>query len=46
MGKYEIRKEGKVFASWDDHRLTPNKDTLRSMRDAGYRLYVDGKLQR
>lgn len=46
MSKYEIRKDGKVFAHWDDPRLTPDKDTLKSMRDAGYRLYQDGKLQR
>ena len=46
MSKYEIRKDGKVFASWDDPRLTPNQSTLKSMKAAGYRLYIDGKLQR
>lgn len=46
MSKYEIRKDGKVFARWDDPNLTPDKDTLRSMREAGYRFYQDGKLQR
>ena len=46
MSKYEIRKDGKVFAHWDDPHLTPDKDALKRMRDAGYRLYVDGKLQR
>lgn len=46
MPKYEMRKDGKVFACWDDPALTPDRDTLRSMKAAGYRLYVDGKLQR
>lgn len=46
MSKYEIRKDGKVFARWDDPSLSPDRDTLKSMRDAGYRLYVDGKVQR
>lgn len=46
MSRYEIRKDGKVFAHWDDSNLTPDKDTLKNMKDAGYRLYQDGKLQR
>ncbi len=46
MSRYEVRKDGKVFACWDDPSLSPDKDTLKSMRDAGYRLYVDGKMQR
>lgn len=46
MSRYEIRKDGKVFARWDDPNLTPDKGTLKSMKDAGYRLYQDGKLLR
>lgn len=46
MSKYEIRKDGKVFACWDDPGFTPDKETLKTMRAAGYRLYEDGKLQR
>lgn len=46
MSKYEIRKDGKVFASWDDPHLTPDKDTLKTMKNAGYRLYIGGKLQK
>lgn len=44
--KYSIRKDGKVYASWDDPAQTYPKETLRSMKQAGYRLYIDGKLQR
>ena len=46
MSKYEIRRDGKVFAQWDDPALTPDRETLRRMKESGYRLYVDGKLQR
>ena len=42
----EIRKDNKPYAGWNDPKLTPSKETLRSMKAAGYRLYVDGKLQR
>ena len=46
MPKYEIRKDGKSYCSWTDPKCTPDKDTLKSMKQAGYRLYIDGKLQR
>ena len=44
--KYQIRKDGRPYAGWDDPALTPGKETLKSMKAAGYRLYIDGKLQR
>ena len=44
--RFEIRKDNKPYAGWNDPKLTPSKETLRSMKAAGYRLYVDGKLQR
>ena len=44
--RFEIRKDNKPYAGWNDPKLTPPKETLRSMKAAGYRLYVDGKLQR
>ena len=46
MAKFEIRKGGKVFARWDLEALTPPPEILRSMKAAGYRLYIDGRLQR
>lgn len=42
MSKYEIRKDGKVYAHWDDPSYLPDPATLKSMKAAGYRLYVDG----
>lgn len=46
MSKFELRKDGKVFAHWEDPSFTPDRETLRAMKAADYRLYIDGKLQR
>ena len=46
MDKYEIRKDGKTFARWELPELTPPPEILRSMKAAGYRLYINGRLQR
>ena len=43
---YEIRKDGVTYMSWRDPLCGYSKETLRSMKSAGYRLYIDGKLQR
>ena len=43
---YEIRKDGKTYCRWTDPALTYPRETLRNMKEAGYRLYIDGKLQR
>ena len=44
--RFQIRKDGRPYAGWDDPALTPGKETLKSMKAAGYRLYIDGKPQR
>lgn len=44
--KYEVRKDGRVYAGWGDPSCSPSRDTLKAMKSAGYRLYIDGKLQR
>lgn len=43
---YEIRKEGLTYMSWNHPSCGYSRETLKNMREAGYRLYVDGKLQR
>ena len=43
---YEIRKDGKVYMRWTDPACGYPRETLRSMKEAGYRLYIDDKLQR
>ena len=46
MSKYEIRKDGKTCCGFDDESCMYDKETLKAMRDAGYKLYIDGKLAR
>lgn len=42
--KYQIRKDGKGYCGFNDKSLMYSDETLKSMRSAGYKLYVDGKL--
>lgn len=46
MSKYEIRKDGKAYCGFDDESCMYDKETLKAMRDAGFKLYIDGKLAR
>ena len=43
---HEIRKDGKTMMSWRDPSCGYSPETLKSMKANGYRLYIDGKLQR
>lgn len=43
---YEIRKDGKTCMRWTDPRCGYSRETLAAMKKNGYRLYIDGKLQR
>lgn len=44
MSKYEIRKDGMAYCSFDDDECMYDKCTLKDMRSAGYKLYIDGRL--
>ena len=46
MSKYESRKDGVTYCSFDDESCMYDKETLKSMREAGFKLYIDGKLAR
>lgn len=46
MSKYEIRKDGKTYCGFDDESCMYDKETLKAMRSAGFKLYIDGKLAR
>ena len=46
MSKYEIRKDGVAYCGFDDESCMYDKETLKAMRLAGYKLYIDGKLAR
>lgn len=43
---YEIRKDGKPCMRWTDPACGYPRETLANMKKHGYRLYIDGKLQR
>lgn len=43
---YEIRKDGKVYMRWHNPACGYSRETLKNMKEAGYRLYIDDKLQR
>lgn len=44
MSKYEIRKDGKAYCGFDDESCMYDKETLKAMRSAGFKLYINGKL--
>jgi hypothetical protein len=46
MKKYEIKKDGVAYCSFDDESCMYDKETLKEMCSAGYKLYIDGKLAR
>lgn len=43
---HEIRKDGKTMMSWQNPSCGYSPETLKNMKANGYRLYIDGKLQR
>jgi hypothetical protein len=46
MSKYEIRKDGVAYCGFNDESCMYDKETLKVMSAAGYKLYIDGKLAR
>ena len=40
----EVRKDGIVKCVYMDESLLPDKDVIKNMKAAGYKLYQDGKL--
>jgi hypothetical protein len=46
MSKYEIRKDGVAYCGFNDESCMYDKETLKAMSAAGYKLYIDGKLAR
>lgn len=44
--KYEVRKDGKVYMTTIHKEVAYSADIERSMRKAGYEIFVDGKKKR
>lgn len=41
---FEVKKDGVVKFSTTDESCVPDKETRKQMREAGYKLYKDGKV--
>lgn len=44
MQAIEVRKDGVIYCTYADESALPDKDTIKIMKAAGYKLYQDGKL--
>ena len=44
MSPIEARKDGVVYCVYVDETVLPDTETIRNMKNAGYKLYQDGKL--
>ena len=44
MSKIECRKGDVVYCVYADETALPDKSTIKSMKEAGYKLYRDGRL--
>lgn len=44
LDKIEARKDGVVYCVYADESCLPDKEVIKSMKAAGYKLYQDGKL--
>ena len=44
MGEIEVRRDGVVYCVYVDTSVLPDKDTMKSMKLAGYKFYQNGKL--
>lgn len=44
--RYEVKKDGKTYMTAADRRAAYPASVERSMRRAGYEIYVDGKRKR
>lgn len=40
----EAKKDGVVYCVYADASALPDKETIKSMKDAGYKLYQNGRL--
>lgn len=43
---WEVKKDGAVMCKGESEKSCPSKETAKAMYSAGYRLYIDGKMQK
>lgn len=44
MKLFEVRKDGKLYMSTEYKECIPEERILKSMKSAGYKPYINGKL--
>ena len=44
MSKIECKKDDVVYCVYSDESMLPDKETIKIMKSAGYKLYKDGRL--
>ena len=44
LNEIEARKNGVVYCVYSDESVLPDKNTMKSMKMAGYKFYQNGKL--
>ena len=44
MSKVEVHKDCVVYCVYTDESCLPDKEDIKQMKTAGYKLYQDGKL--
>jgi hypothetical protein len=44
VNEIEARRDGVVYCIYVDESVLPDKDTMKSMKKAGYKFYQNGKL--
>jgi hypothetical protein len=44
VNEIEVRRDGVVYCVYVDESILPDKDTMKSMKMAGYKFYQNGKL--
>lgn len=46
MAAWEVKKDGITVCSGESMAGCPSYDLIKSMSAAGYKIYIDGKLQK
>ena len=44
MDVLEVRKDGQLMCTYKGESTFPDKETIKCLKAAGYKLYQDGKL--
>ena len=46
LNEIEVRRDGVTYCVYSNESVLPDKETIKSMKLAGYRFYQTGKLDK